>query len=183
MTCLILLPELQCRQPEIRKTLPAPARKQFPTGAGSVLTTFSATERCGVHGNSAFKEWRKASEMERKRREISRNCVKNIFPPLCISQSKSLSVQPTASATLPAKPFWMCIAKADPSGIFLLWWAGRFLQAKRGRKTAWISYPFSIWCVCIKLLLLKSHRINDQEAVRSYTCFHKRNMWMMFQWL
>ena len=46
---------------------------------GGVLTTFSATEWCGAYGGSAFKEWWKATETERKRHKISENYSKNVL--------------------------------------------------------------------------------------------------------
>ena len=81
--CFILPAKLQCGQSRQKRFLVF-ACVLSRQGPGSVLTTSSATVQCGAHGNSAFKEWRKASGMERKRHEMSRNRVKNLFLPLCL---------------------------------------------------------------------------------------------------
>ena len=81
--CFILPAKLQCGQSRQKRFLVF-ACVLSRQGPGSVLTTSSATVQCGAHGNSAFKEWRKASGMERKRHEMSGNRVKNLFLPLCL---------------------------------------------------------------------------------------------------
>ena len=54
------------------KNAPCPSRK-IVSGKGreALLTTASATARCGAYGNRGFREWRKANEMERKWRKTS----------------------------------------------------------------------------------------------------------------
>ena len=87
--CFILPAKLQCEQSRQKRFLVF-ACVLSRQGPGSVLTTSSATVQCGAHGNSAFKEWRKASGMERKRHEMSGNRVKNLFLPLCLQSAKKV---------------------------------------------------------------------------------------------
>ena len=53
-------------------------RRMVSAKGRGVLTTVSATEWCGVYGDSTFKEWRKANGIERKAHKTNENNAKKL---------------------------------------------------------------------------------------------------------
>ena len=63
----------------ISKMLPCLFCRRMVSAKGrGVLTTVSATEWCGVYGDSTFKEWRKANGIERKAHKTNENNAKKL---------------------------------------------------------------------------------------------------------
>ena len=74
-------------------------RRMVSAKGRGVLTTVSATEWCGVYGDSTFKEWRKANGIERKAHKTNENNAKKL--------SVSIWEQDAGSSSLPTRTKWM----------------------------------------------------------------------------